>query len=102
MMKKMYYQTSNFIQHRENIVDLEEYRRRLEPAQRDSLARQPHAVYEEPEAEEESGFRPVVLTMTRAQRRRARRARRAWVLDACASLSVVLMTLVFVLWVILF
>lgn len=102
-MKTMYYQTSNFIRHNGNLVDLGEYRRRLELAQRDSLARQPKAVCEAQEAEtrEKSGFRPVVLTMSRTERRQARRERRDWTLDACASLAVVFMTLVFALRVML-
>ncbi len=93
-MQTMYYRTSNFIRHRGNVVDLEEYRRRLALAQRDSLARQPEPV---PAGPEEAGFRPVVLSMSRAQRRRARRERLSWRLDACASLAVVLMTLLFAL-----
>ncbi len=99
-MKTVYYQTSNFIRHTGNIIDLDELRRRQALAQRDSLARQPEVLYEA-EAPEETGFCPVVLTMTRSQRRRARRDRRAWTLDACASLAVVLMTLVFALRVML-
>ena len=93
-MQTVYYQTSNFIRHSGNVVDLEEYRRRLTLAQRDSLARQPEPV---PWREEAPSFRPVVLTTTREDRRRAARARRAWILDACASLAVVLMTLLFAL-----
>lgn len=98
-MRTVYYQTSNFIRHTGNVVDLEEYRHRLELAQRDSLARQPDTV--SVEEQEEPGFRPLVLTATREDHRRARRERQAWTLDACASLAVMLMTLVFVLWVIL-
>jgi len=96
----MYGQTSNFIRHTGNIIDLDELRRRQALTQRDSLARQPEALCgaEEPE---EAGFRPVVLTLTRSQRRRARRDRRAWTLDACASLAVVVMTLAFALRVML-
>lgn len=93
-MQTVYYKTSNFIQHNGNMVDLDEFRRRLDLAQRDSLARQPEECAE-------PAFRPVVLTMSREERRRARRERRAWVLDACASLSVVFMTLAFVLWIVL-
>ena len=99
-MQTMYYKTSNFIQHSGNVVDLEEYRRRqAAAAQRDSLARQPEAALW-PE-EDSPAFQPVVLTPTLAQRRRARRVRRAWTLDACASLAVVLMTLLFALRVII-
>jgi len=102
-MQTIYYQTSHFIRHTGNVIDLDELRRRQALAQRDSLARQPEVLCEaeEPEEPEETGFRPVVLTMTRSQRRRARRDRRAWTLDACASLAVVLMTLVFALRVML-
>lgn len=103
-MQTMYYKTSNFIQHTGNVIDLTELRRRQAVAQRDSLARRPEAVYEveEPEVwEEEPAFRPVVLTMSGQQRRRARRERQAWRLDACASLAVVVMTLLFALRVML-
>ena len=95
-MKTVYYKTSNFIQHTGNIVDLNELRRRQAAAQRDSLARQPEAAYIS-EERSEPGFRPVVLTMSRAQRRRAGWERRAWRLDACASLAVILMTAAFLL-----
>lgn len=96
-MQTVYYKTSNFIQHTGNVIDLTELRRRRDLAMRDSLARQPEAVYFREEPEEEPAFRPVVLTMSRAQRRRARQERHAWTLDACASLAVILMTAVFLL-----
>lgn len=94
-MQTTYYKTSNFIQHRDNLVDLEEFRQRTALAQRDSLARrmEEREIWEQ----EEPGFRPVVLTLDKKTRRRLRRERRAWTLDACASLAVVLMTLVFAL-----
>ena len=95
-MQTMYYKTSNFIEHSGNVIDLEELRRRQMAAQRDSLARQPEAAYIS-EERSEPGFRPVVLTMSRAQRRRAGWERRAWRLDACASLAVILMTAAFLL-----
>ena len=105
-MRTMYDKTSNFIQRTGTLIDLAEVRRRQAPTQRDSLARRRDPLYEEPEAEtagaEEPGFQPVVLAMSPGQRRRARRDRRSWTLDACASLAVVLMTLVFVLRVMLF
>jgi len=98
-MQTMYYKTSSFIQHTGNIIDLGELRRRQVLAQHDSLARQPEEERYAPE--EEPAFRPVVLTTTPAQRRRARRERQAWRLDVCASLSVIFVTLVFALLVIL-
>ena len=102
-MQTMYYKTSCFIQHTGNVVDLEEYRRKAALAressslQQDSLARQPQSSL----SPEETAFQPVVLSSTPEERRRARRQRRAWTLDACASLAVVLMTLVFALRVML-
>ena len=98
-MQTMYYKTSNFIQHAGNIIDLTELRRRQAAAQWDSLARQPEVEVYLPE--EEPGFQPVVLTLSPEERRRTRRERRAWRLDAYASLAVVLMTLVFALRVML-
>lgn len=96
-------QTSHFIEHSGNVVDLNEFRQRLTRAQYDSLARKSEELgfSEELEASEEPGFRPVVLTMTRRERRRARRERQAWRLDACASLTVIFMTLLFALRVML-
>ena len=94
-MQTIYYKTSNFIQHTGNIIDLSELRRRQAAAQRDSLARQPEVEAYLPE--EEPGFRPVVLTLSPEERRRARRERQAWRLDACASAAVIVMTLAFLL-----
>ena len=94
-MRTMYYKTSNFIQHTGNLVDLDEFRRITAAAQPDSLARQPEP---EPWPGEEPAFRPVVLEATP---KASRRERRAWALDACASLAVVLMTLLFALRVML-
>ena len=94
-MQTMYYKTSNFIQHTGNIIDLTELRRRQAAAQRDSLARQPEVEAYLPEVE--PGFRPVVLTLSPEERRRARRERQAWRLDACASAAVIVMTLAFLL-----
>lgn len=94
-MQTMYYKTSNFIRHTGNIIDLTELRRRQAAAQRDSLARQPEVEAYLPE--EEPGFRPVVLTLSPEERRRARRERQAWRLDACASAAVIVMTLAFLL-----
>ena len=94
-MQTIYYKTSNFIQYTGNIIALPELRRRQAAAQRDSLARQPEVEAYLPE--EEPGFRPVVLTLSPEERRRARRERQAWRLDACASAAVIVMTLAFLL-----
>ena len=98
-MQTTYYKTSSFIRHTGNIIDLTELRRKRELAQRDSLARQPDA---DPwYLKEEPAFRPVVVALSPEERRRVRRERRAWQLDACASLAVILMTAVFVLHMVL-
>ena len=94
-MRTTYYKTFHFIQHTGNIIDLAELRRKRTLAQQDSLARQPQAERWAPE--EEPAFRPVVLTASPEERRRARRERQAWRLDACASLAVILMTILFAL-----
>lgn len=98
-MQTVYYNTSNFIQHQGNVVDLEDFRRRTAAAQRDSLARQMEEDFwrEEPAEREDSGFCPVVLTLDKKTRCRLRRERTAWMLDVWASAAVMLMTLVFVL-----
>lgn len=94
-MQTMYYKTSSFIQHTGNIIDLTELRRRQATVQQDCLARQ---LQEDLwESEEESAFHPVVLTLSPEERRRARQERRAWRLDICASLSIILMTALFAL-----
>lgn len=95
-MQTMYYKTSNFIRHTGNIIDLNELRRKQAAiAQRDSLARQPDA--DAWYLEEEPAFRPMVFTFSPEERRCARRERRAWRLDVCASLAVIVMTLTFAL-----
>lgn len=103
-MQTFYYKTSNFIQHSSNVVDLERFRQNQALAQQDSLARrfEPEGRFQEEAGERDrSAFRPVVLTTTPAQRRRAHRERQAWKLDVCASLSIILMTMIFALLVIL-
>ncbi len=94
-MKTIYHKTSNVIPCSGNIINLDELRRQHALTQKDSLARQPEE--EQWILEEEPAFRPVVLTLTPEERRRARRERQAWRLDACASVAVVLMTLAFAL-----
>ena len=78
-----------------NIIDLDELRRCHSLAQQDSLARQPQGG--QWALEEGPAFHPVVLTATPEERRRARRERRAWRLDACASLAVIVVTVLLAL-----
>ena len=86
-MRTIYYKTSNFIQHEDNVVDLEEYRRKTALAQEDSWAREP----------EESSFQPVVLTLSKEERRKQRWERWACMLDACACGAVVVLTVAFLI-----
>ena len=95
-MKTIYHKTSNVFPCSGNIINLDELRRQHTLTQKDSLARQPEE--EQWILEEEPAFRPGVLEATPTA---SRRERRAWALDACASLAVVLMTLLFALRVML-
>lgn len=70
-----------------NIIDLTELRRRQALDRRDSLVRQTEERWV---PEKPSGFRPVVLTATREELRRARRERWGWYLEACACMSLIL------------
>lgn len=91
-MQTIYYTTSNYIRHTGNLVDLTEYRRRRTLVQEGSLAPQL-----EPE-EKAAPQRPALTALPAVRPRRStRRERSAWVLDACASLGVVVMTLAFTL-----
>ena len=94
-MQTVYYTTTNFIRHTDNVVDLNEYRRKLSLAQEGSLAPQPRFddLDWEMDAEDEIYETPV-LREVKPRRSRAR-ADRAVVLETCASLSVVIMTLTF-------
>ena len=87
-MQTVYYQTSNFIRHTDNVVDLNEYLRKMDLAQEGSLAPKPQVQDFEEEWEQ-----PVLREVT--PRRSRQREKRAKVLDLCARLSVVIMTLTF-------
>ena len=83
-MQTLYYSTSNWIRHTDNIVDLEQYRRKLSKA-------------EDSQTEETS--EQTLLPQSAAPRvRRSRQARRhALFLDSCASMGILVMTLTFAL-----
>lgn len=76
-MQTMYYTTRNFIRHTDNVVDLTEYRRRLARAQREQA----------PDFEPEHEHAPV---QTAAAPRRG-----TLLLEHCASLGIIVMTLAF-------
>ena len=99
-MQTIYYTTPNFIHHTGNVVDLNEYRRELALTREGSLAPQPRedvclsAGYEE-EDQEAPRLREI-------RPRRTRQARRSLLLlDACASLCVVVMTITITLQVLM-
>ena len=92
-MQTIYYSTPNFIRHTDNVVDLNEYRRRLTLAQEGSLAPQPQVEEYVDDSFEEAWEAPV-LREIKPRRSRSRR-NRALMLELCASVSVVVMTLAF-------
>ena len=94
-MRVIYYETSNFIEHSENLVDLEEYRRRSRTEER------PERQAEAQDGGQESAFRPIVLSLDRKARRRLGWERRAMILDMWASVGVVCMTIGVLLWMML-
>ncbi|MGI5934474.1 MAG: hypothetical protein ACOX7A_06715 [Lawsonibacter sp.] len=83
-MQTLYYSTANWIRHTDNIVDLEQYRRKLSQAEN---------------SQPEEGPELIVLPQSSAPRpRRSQRLRRrALILDACASMGILVMTLTFAL-----
>ena len=97
-MQTRYYTTSNFIRHSGNVVDLTEYRRKQALAQEGSLAPQPKVDEDYDydfafgELEPKRSWQPRIVENTPRIRRANRRERRAWALDMCASLGVVVTT----------
>ena len=81
-MQTMYYTTRNFIRHTDNVVDLTEYRRRLE------------RVRQEQTFDFEPDCAPVPVQAAVAPRRST------LLLDNCASFGIIVMTLVFTMQVI--
>ena len=91
-MQTIHYTTTHFVRHTGNVVDLEEYRRKLALTREGNLAPLPEE-REEPEAPRLH----LVALQDRRARNSNRAARRAWALDICASMGVLLMTLTFTL-----
>ena len=90
-MQTSYFSTTHFIRHEGNLVDLAEFRRKLALSQSGSLAPKLQAVCT-PAVEEKAS-----LTLLPPSHRYApkRRERAAWILDACASLAIIIMTAAF-------
>ena len=93
-MQTVYYATSNFIRHEGNLVDLSEFRRKHALTQEGSLA--PSLDLHSQSAPVQTKPQFTVLPST-GKKRGGGRERAAWVLDACASLGVIVMTLSFAL-----
>ena len=92
-MQTVYYATSNFIRHEGNLVDLSEFRRKLSLTQEGSLA--PSL---EPHCRPAPAPKPQLTVLPSTNKKQVRHGERAaWVLDACASLCVIVMTLSFAL-----
>lgn len=85
-MQTLYYTTNNFVRHTGNVVDLSEYRRKLESARQEQLMWQ----QAEDELQEETYVAP-------RPRRSSRRQRRALMLDTWASMGILVMTVTFTL-----
>ena len=86
-MQTLYYTTSNFIRHTDNIVDLSAYRRKLAAAQQAQMAWQ-----EDEEEAAPAAYQP------RPRRSHQRQERRAALLDMWASMGVLVMTVTFTLY----
>ena len=86
-MQTLYYTTKSFIRHQDNVVDLSEYRRRLAQA------------VQVQDLEEEGDPAPQAQAEPRRSRRShtGRASRGALFLYGCASLGVVVMTVIFTL-----
>ena len=89
-MQTIYYTTPNFIHHTSNVVDFTEYRRKLALAEEGSLAPKPQVEDFEAEVCGEGWEQPVLREIK--PRRSRQRQRRALVLDLCASVAVVALT----------
>lgn len=87
-MQTLYYTTNNFVRHTGNIVDLSEYRRKLEAVRQEQLSRT---------AWEEEGYGEPEPTAPRPRRSASRQERRAALLDVWASMGVLVMTITFTL-----
>lgn len=82
MMQTLYYTTHNFVRRSGNVIDLCEYRSRMQDVQ------------------EEPGFLPAPAARTeRTRRRHPHQNAFALLMDSFASMSVILMTLTFTFWV---
>ena len=90
-MQTIYATTTHFIRHQGNMVDLGEFRRKQALARAGSLAPR----LEPEEAPIRDAAPALTLLPAAPRRRRDRRLRLSWALDAGASLGIIVMTLSF-------
>ena len=81
MMQTLYYTTQNFVRRSGNVIDLCEYRSRMQDVQEEPVSAAPAARTE------------------RTRRRHPHQNAFALLMDSFASMSVILMTLTFTFWV---
>ena len=81
MMQTLYYTTHNFVRRSGNVIDLCEYRSRMQDVQEEPVSATPAARTE------------------RTRRRHPHQNALALLMDSFASMSVILMTLTFTFWV---
>lgn len=81
MMQTLYYTTHNFVRRSGNVIDLCEYRSRMQAVQEEPVPAAPAARTE------------------RTRRRHPHQSAFALLMDSFASMSVILMTLTFTFWV---
>lgn len=99
-MQTIYYSTPHFICHEGNLVDLNEFRRKRSPVQEGSLApkleehlaQTPQRAYDHTSHEKTE---LALLPNAKVPRHSGHQEHTAWILDACASLGVVIMTISF-------
>ena len=95
-MQTIYFTTNSFVRREGNVIDLTDYRRRLE---QDKICKEEE---EEPlPCPVHEIFPGARRMLTPEQKRERRRVRVGWTADICASLGVVLMTAAFTVRVLL-
>ena len=88
-MQTIYYTTNSFVRREGNVIDLADYRRRQQQADRWETEE------DAPPCPIHEIFPGAQKMLTPEQRRQRRRVRQTWTLDICASLSIVIMTAAF-------
>ena len=86
-MQTIYYKTNHYVCHTDNVVDLNEYRRKLARVEQGSCA---------PQVWEQEPLRAAPQSCPRKRRSSVRR-RQGFMLDLFASIGVLVMTLTFTL-----